>query len=660
MGLSFVFLLGVVGTVRWALVFDYRAELEVGRLAPWLLFCLRGMQFDARVVGTFLLPFFVLLLLLAPRAPAFRGLLKIFHTAVRLFLFITLLLGLLDVLYVREYHERFNFWLFNFFFDDRGAVLKTIFTSYPLGRYLLCIVLLFWLLCRIYGRLTRLADALGGRPSAWASRLLTPLTLILLIAAARGSWVGRPLQQIDVAITGNALLNRHLPNSYYALYFAHKEYRLQHSASHILHRLSEERKNRALATLGLNPNSSLDSLIRHEARGPVLEPRPRHIFLIVMESLDSWPLLRQYEALGLYPHLRELARQGAHNPRFLPSGEGTAMAIMTQICNFPPMGFWPNYRPEGHRCSDFSVGHLFQRLGYRPRLFYGGYLSWQRLEDYARAHGFLEIFGGDVMEFYRGNEWGIDDEGLFRFVSRHLAPDEPSFNLILTTSNHPPFNVDLGRARVPLDDLRRFTVDEKLVRQLGHARYADRCVGRFVQEMAGRFPDALFVITGDHFSRRHLRKNFSLYEGHSVPLILYGRLANASLRARPLSPGSHIDLVRTMLELLAPEGFSYRSFGKNLFEPQNIPEAYGLSTALTDTHILQLPSGKVEELPQDDFPLGPVFPSAPHHSESQAIQTEAPQGPVAPQAIAERSEAWRTLAQWEFFHPDSEQNPNPE
>ncbi|HSS27493.1 MAG TPA: hypothetical protein VLL50_06030 [Usitatibacter sp.] len=44
----------------------------------------------------------------------------------------------------------------------------------------------------------------------------------------------------------------------------------------------------------------------------------------------------------------------------------------------------------------------------------------------------------------RGNDWGIEDEDLFRFVAEHTGP-EPSFNLIMSSSYHPPYSVDLEK-----------------------------------------------------------------------------------------------------------------------------------------------------------------------------------------------------------------------
>lgn len=48
------------------------------------------------------------------------------------------------------------------------------------------------------------------------------------------------------------------------------------------------------------------------------------------------------------------------------------------------------------------------------------------------------------MEEQNPIEWDMDDEDLFRFVLEHSEP-EPTFNLIASTSYHPPYSVDVEK-----------------------------------------------------------------------------------------------------------------------------------------------------------------------------------------------------------------------
>src|SRR5207247_360324 len=95
------------------------------------------------------------------------------------------------------------------------------------------------------------------------------------------------------------------------------------------------------------------------------------------------------------------------------------------------------------------------------------------------------------------------------------------------------------------------------LRVLGHFRYADRCLGQFVQNLAPHLTAPLFVITGDHYGRRFPNAHPSLYERMAVPLVLYGPNVLAGRSAGANAVGSHVDIGPTVVNLSAPAGFTY-------------------------------------------------------------------------------------------------------
>jgi phosphoglycerol transferase MdoB-like AlkP superfamily enzyme len=180
----------------------------------------------------------------------------------------------------------------------------------------------------------------------------------------------------------------------------------------------------------------------------------------------------------------------------------------------------------------------------------------------------------------RTNEWGVPDADLYRFVAENLSDDRPTFDLVLTTSNHPPYDVDVWAEGWPVREIPAgmevgFEASGIPLREIGHHGYADREMGRFVREISARSPTSLFAVTGDHFSRRFPGAHPSLWERTAVPLLLYGKSA---LRGRSLAPGaigSHHDIVPTLVELVAPAGFAYHAIGRSLFSTERAPFAIG-------------------------------------------------------------------------------------
>ncbi len=103
--------------------------------------------------------------------------------------------------------------------------------------------------------------------------------------------------------------------------------------------------------------------------------------------------------------------------------------------------------PIRRRCSRRSSASVTAR-----RLFYGGYLSWQRFGDFATDQGAEEVYGAPHMsKGVATHEWGVDDEYLLDFIADTVDDSRPSFNLIMTTSYHPPYNVDVWGKGFPLE-----------------------------------------------------------------------------------------------------------------------------------------------------------------------------------------------------------------
>jgi phosphoglycerol transferase MdoB-like AlkP superfamily enzyme len=254
---------------------------------------------------------------------------------------------------------------------------------------------------------------------------------------------------------------------------------------------------------------------------------PRHIFFIVMESYNGWPPLEPYRALGITHEMERLGRSGLLFERFLPAGTGTMDSLGPLLVGLAEPGIPINYRVNSRRPYPTGTATIFRRLGYRTRFFYAGYLSWQRMGDFAREQGFDEVFaGGDVGSWAEGNEWGVADEKLFDFALGKVRDDQVSFNVIPTVSNHPPFDVDVVSRGFPLREmpasLHGLLDGKYTLGQIGHFWYSDWCLGRSADAVEGTLPGVLLAVTGDHVARRFLNSRPGLVERALVRLLLHG------------------------------------------------------------------------------------------------------------------------------------------
>ena len=478
--------------------------------------------------------------------------------------------------YYAEYGETFDEHLFGLFLDDTRAVATTLWKSYqPLQQCALALaagVVGTWLLRAWCRRETSLAHVVAERVSSAPARVALVAGLLLcLVVGLRGSWGRRPAQLKDAAVTADTLLNQAVLNPLVTLRYAVKQQLEMTGSAGLEVFLPNRDVEAAVRTLfgvtGHRPELNLDQSMQRTAPGPVHAP-PRHVFVIVGEGLSAWPLLESHASLGIAHGLRRLAEEGIQVTRFLPASYGTIESLGAILTGLPDAQVHTNYREQSRHAYPSSPAPLFHRLGYRTRFFYGGFLSWQRVGDFARDQGFDEVYGGASMGAWAdSNEWGVDDEYLFEFVRKTGDDSGPSFNVILTTSLHPPYDVDVrahgfDEALLPpaRKHLREGSTSDGFLR---HYWYADRCIERFAVEAADRLRGTLIAVTGDHPSRVRLSTS-NLFDQRAVPLILYGPEVLDGLRIDPGTSGSHIDIVPTLIELAAPRGFHYASVGRSL------------------------------------------------------------------------------------------------
>ena len=600
--LIFVLLLtGFRGLMIWA----FRAELSPQTGAAAGLRCFTtGLRYDVSVVTLLLIPSVLLTLvtLLRPLGDwpnRIRRLTTMIGMTACTIAFIT------DFGFYGEYHDQFNHWIFGLLYDDRQAIFQTIWKSYPVVMIFCGAVVANCLTCWWAGKLWRSASTLSQIPSRTPAAFfkigIWILVVGLVVVGARGSAGRRPVQLKDAATTGDPFLNKLVLNPFAALRYTFLQRHLLQSAAGLRNFLPDG--DVVAAARNIFPQTTdptrLDVCLERLARGGP-GPKPNHIFIVVMESYDAWPMEPRFAALGLTDRLSALAQTGIASRAFVSGGDGTMKSLAVMITGLPEVGVYPNFQPALRQPVPTSAAAIFQRLGYRPRFFYGGYLSWQRLGDFSRDQGFSEVYGGDQMSGkLTGNEWGVDDEVLFRFVLEHTG-SEPTFNIIMSTSYHPPYSVDLRAKGFPEEKLINSAsgkaLDPDQVRLYGHLWYADHCLGEFVANAEQQLTRPLFAITGDHWSRRCLDPRPTLYERHAVPLVLAGREVLEQQAHRPALAGSHIDIVPTLVNLAAPRGFVYHAFGRDLLDATQSQFGAGVGVVVGPDFILAVGN---HSLPED-------------------------------------------------------------
>jgi phosphoglycerol transferase MdoB-like AlkP superfamily enzyme len=368
---------------------------------------------------------------------------------------------------------------------------------------------------------------------------LVIILIALIVGLIRGfAWGKSPIRIRNAYISQSADLNRLIPSPY-AFWL------------HAMEDLTENRTapdDAALAraldiqdeALGRPPQPGTDISERLARQAVGGSARPEHIFLILLEGQHGFPLRDRYRNWGLYPGLSKLADEGAWFDHVLPSGRQTDNTLGALVAGTLSPDFVILMESGAQRELPTSIAPHLRRLGYDTHFFYGGYAGWQRLDEFVLAQGFQHLHSAGEMLGKPGNAWGVWDGHLFDNVLARLDPTKPSFSIILTTNNHSPFGVDesLLPDLPPLPpDARDW--DAQTMTVLRHEMYVEREVTRFVRDASRRFPNSLFIITGDHTT---YDANYQLSGGTeldllTVPLIFTGDgpPLTSTLRRRSMS-----------------------------------------------------------------------------------------------------------------------------
>lgn len=555
-------------------------------LSEILQILLHGMRYDSVWATAFM--FVPLILITIPStvinfntgADGFAAKLRVGLGTI--FTLVTTLLYVASIEYYKEYHDFFNHFIFGLIYDDTWAIVQTIVAGYNGIQYLALAGIILYL----YLKFLRKWFAIGvapkpklfhKEPKVVFKIFSLFIIIVFCVSAYRGSVGRRPVQLKDGAVTQDLFLNKATVTPFGALRYAYKDHKNMNNARNGMQFITKKNIINVAHDFFNKPhesNNKLASYMQKKTSG-WSRKKPKHIFLIVTESYDAWSLQPKYNELKLNDNLKRLAKKGLHLKSFLPASVGTMESFNAVITGLQDANVHTNYQVNSRKIYETTYASHFKKLGYKAQFFYGGYLSWQRIGEFMQHQGFDNIYGAPHMsDWSKTTEWGVDDADLFSFILKHIDNDKPSFNVILTTSNHPPFVIDLDKAGFDKDAVskivqKKYPNSPATVKQLGHLWYSDKTIGEFVDIAENKFDSTLFAVTGDHYGRRHVLPNPPLYDTSAVPLVIYGKGITEGLSFPKNAAGSHIDIGVTLLEMSAPKGFKYYSLGQNLFNPKS-------------------------------------------------------------------------------------------
>jgi len=436
--------------------------------------------------------------------------------------------------------------------------------------------------------LTRLGGQLFMQAPKWGpwylqtSSFITKTTLSLIAAllafiAIRGTLRHRPINPSTVAFCGDALVNTLALNSLYSVLYAAYSLKNERSSANVYGSMPESQVQDCVRhCAGI---TSADSSARiptlHWQRATQTPPRPKHIVLIVQESLGAQFVghlngsghAGTNPGVGLTPELDKLAEQAWTFTRSYATGTRSVRGLEALVAGFAPCYSEAALKLPGAQSRFFTLAQLLKMHGYRSSFVYGGEAHFDNMKGFFLGNGFDQLHDRKTFEnpAFVGT-WGVSDEDMFNRVHALLQDQAepktrpssrpPCLILAFSVSNHSPWEYPPGRIQ-PQGEPRSVH---------NTVRYADWAIGQFFAraQNSAYWDDTLFLIAADHDARVSGQTQIPLKHFH-IPALILGGGISPRRDARLIS---QIDLPVTLLSLAGITS-QHPMIGHDLTQPQS-------------------------------------------------------------------------------------------
>ncbi len=580
-------------------------------LANWM-----GLRLSLKTAGgTALLPFVFLTLgtFLFPCFKKAAGKIRLFYGTLASFVFHLLFIARFP--FYDQFHTTYNAQQVMAGTNEKfGSVIMMMIQDYGLiwrmGIALVLTVLCFFLLRFLFrARISSLPYVFSKRPALFAAGFLVVFAAAFIFVRFGGSFTfGRGINWESAGVTSDDFLNECVLDDAQAMYRVKtvRQKMKTGQAGTFVERDKIREYAKFVAGHEEENGNDLKPYLARRAKGPHIE-KPQHIFIILEESGMSWPMLDKYKDLHIADGIMSLmkAPNGYETHAFMPNGEYTSVAFDGIISGLSEMRVAVNLQPRSIRDPyPTAFGIQMKKLGYNVDFWYGGNPAWASMKPFSLAQGFDNFYGYTDMGAPKVNTFGTDDRSIFAALSEHLASEPPTVHVIKTVSNHPPYSIDLeaegfdlARAKEITHSMPDVENPDQLAKELGHYWYTDKVVTEFIKETEKKYPNSLFLVTGDHAVRTDPSRHPTLYEHQAVPLLIYGAGVTKDLLPEN-APGGLTSLLPTLMELIAPKDFVYYSILPSMTEgPDVFGAGFNTSCFLTQNAMGAIDRDQMEALP---------------------------------------------------------------
>lgn len=306
----------------------------------------------------------------------------------------------------------------------------------------------------------------------------------------------------------------------------------------------------------------------------------KNLILILVESLQSWPIGMKIDGIEVTPHINHLLdlNMTVHFLKEMPQVRDGRSSDAQLIIN---TGLLPlTTGAASSLCATnvfYSLPEALGKKGYTTASFLCDDKYFWNQEATSLAYHFDKLYD------HLWSDGGVEqaDEQLFARVLPLLEQlQQPFYAQVVTLSSHHPFIKP--NVVTPLDKVNIANTEAKDYLIVLH--YVDQCIGDFLEQLKekGLYDNSVIVITGDHealpFNQYEGRKEMS-GEDCFVPFIIL----NSSLPSKHTDKViGQIDIYPSLLDLMGCSNYSFTGLGESVFSDEisnyAMYQAMGLSS----------------------------------------------------------------------------------
>ena len=576
-----LFSLLTFAVLRALLIFRNKDLLEGVPFSDIANSFLIGAQFDLIVVSYILI--IVVFGLLLPNGLGKR---TIVFTWIILLIGFSLFLGIVELDFYYEFHNRLNSIAFQYLKEDPATVSNMIWNGFPVITYLLLWAVLLALFAFGIKLISKLTLSKRSEPAPFIYRLLTTLVFLgIFIIGSRGGTIrsGPPLRWGDAFHSPHLFANHLALNGTYTFLRALKNLSKEKKGKKWLKSLPKDQALAVTRQMILTQRDTLltpenNKILRYsQVKKPSAHNNIKNVVVILMESFISKYVGAFGHDYKVTPEFDKLTHQGLLFERFFSNGTHTHQGMFATFSCFPNLpGFeYLMQQPQGrNKFSGLPV--LLKKNGFNDVYVYNGDFSWDNQKGFFLNQGLTNFVGRHdyINPKFEDRTWGVSDQDMFSRAVEELDKidsEQPFFAMLQTLSNHTPYALP---KKLPIEPITNMGEHSE---HLTAMKYSDWALGEFFRAIKDKpfYKETLFVILGDHgFGVSPQISDIDLLRFH-VPLLLISPSINQEFESRISTVATQVDVVPTIMGLLG-KPYTHQCWGRDILALNSSDKGFGI------------------------------------------------------------------------------------